>query len=534
MSNLPQSDWILAGRFVDGDLSSAETAQAESRIANDVQFAAAVDEIRQQSNLFSQLPTFKPAEDLQERTLQGSLDQVRAIMGVWPPEESNPTATTVSKTSSDSFDWKSAAALVASLAGVVLIGSMLWPRSLPTGDSNVAMETTAPADNKKHDASKFKGAESDDDGEDDDAAIALDDPSLGKDEFADSLPPSVFPSKPGSYGFDSKSAKKEIAKKDLQMRSAKGGGLMPQTDPAIEDAEFGPFSGTPMKANFAATPAEKGPELAFNTSAPVDQIWCVNQDRNISRETVSQILGLNEIKVQREKPPSSVYTNAEPVEAFYVAATRQQMMLAMSQISNNADIEMIQLPNSVNSPIADAIAQQFTGSNLPDAPNAAAEESQQDKAPRFRKKESQALAQQLFTNSIPRNFVPLGPAPPILNPDSLVLDDDNEADLGVANSLAKQPSADFAGQTRKLANRAKSFEMEDFEADESPSLQNDAAQAAPERERIQSRAGPVQQQQRAQAQTAGEGQSESEETETEEPLHQYLILVRGGEEDLNR
>ena len=533
MSNLPQSDWILAGRFVDGDLSSAETAQAESRIANDVQFAAAVDEIRQQSNLFSQLPTFKPAEDLQERTLQGSLDQVRAIMGVWPPEESNPIATTVSKASSDSFDWKSAAALVASLAGVVLIGSMLWPGSLPTGDSNVAMETTAPAVNEKHDASKFKSAESEDD-----AAIDLDDSSLDKDDFADSLPPSVFHSKPGGADFDSKAAKKEIAKKDLQMRSAKGGGLMPQTDPAIEDAQFGPFSGTPMKANVAATPAEKGRELAFNTSAPVDQIWCVNQDRNISRETVSQILGLNEIKVQREKPPSSVYANAEPVEAFYVAATRQQMMLAMSQISNNADIEMIQLPNSVNSPIADAIAQQFAGSNLPDAPNAAAEESQQEKAPRFRKKESQALAQQLFTNSIPRNFVPLGPAPPILNPDSLVLDDDNEAVLGVANSLAKQPSADLAAQSRKLTNRSKSFEMEEryFEADESPSLQNDAAQAAPapERERIQSRAGPIQQQQRAQLQNAGEGQGEQEKTETEEPLHQYLILVRGGEEDLNR
>ena len=46
MSNLSQSDLILAGRFVDGDLPAHDAAQAEARIAKDADFAAAVEQIR--------------------------------------------------------------------------------------------------------------------------------------------------------------------------------------------------------------------------------------------------------------------------------------------------------------------------------------------------------------------------------------------------------------------------------------------------------------------------------------------------------
>jgi len=86
MSNLPQSDLILAGRFVDGDLPAHEATQAEARIVKDATFAAAVEQIRNQSFLLGKLPKFKPSDDLADRTLQASLDQVKAIMGAWPIE----------------------------------------------------------------------------------------------------------------------------------------------------------------------------------------------------------------------------------------------------------------------------------------------------------------------------------------------------------------------------------------------------------------------------------------------------------------
>ena len=143
MSHLPQSDWILAGRFVDRDLPSAEAARVESRMANDPQFAAAVETLRQQSDLFRGLPTFKPSTDLKERTVQASLDQVKAIMGAWPIEETDQVSSVSAAPSANSFDWKSTVALVASLAGVFLIGSMLWTSQMKPQNGNVAMTTDA-------------------------------------------------------------------------------------------------------------------------------------------------------------------------------------------------------------------------------------------------------------------------------------------------------------------------------------------------------------------------------------------------------
>ena len=62
MSNLSQSDLILAGRFVDGDLPAHEAAQAKARVAKDASFAAAVEQIRDQSSLLERLPKFKPSD----------------------------------------------------------------------------------------------------------------------------------------------------------------------------------------------------------------------------------------------------------------------------------------------------------------------------------------------------------------------------------------------------------------------------------------------------------------------------------------
>lgn len=261
--------------------------------------------------------------------------------------------------------------------------------------------------------------------------------------------------------------------------------------------------------------------LAVNTSAPIDQIWCVHQDRDVSRETVSQILNLNEIQVQRQQPPSSVYANKEPAEAFYVAATRQQMMLAMSQISNNADVEMIQLPSAGNSPIADAIAQQFSDSGSGLAPVEPAMQQRQAVAPGFHKPKSQALAQQLFANSLPRNFVPQGPVPPILNADS---------DLGAEFRSETKSEALEKSIAMKSKDASLPRPLSDAEEDGNEIMKkgiasesNDDSLGRPEVDAVDSPA----------LQMTPQRQADTEELEdnSDEQLRQYLILVRGGEEE---
>ena len=80
MNKPTQSDSILAASFVDGELSPAEATAVEDRIKSDADFAAIVSMLREQSDAFKLLPKFEPAGDLAERTLQVSVDQVKAIM----------------------------------------------------------------------------------------------------------------------------------------------------------------------------------------------------------------------------------------------------------------------------------------------------------------------------------------------------------------------------------------------------------------------------------------------------------------------
>lgn len=150
-----------------------------------------------------------------------------------------------------------------------------------------------------------------------------------------------------------------------------------------------------------------GMDLANASFSTVSQVWCVSQDRNASKEFVGDILQLNQIAVQREETPSS---KTSGVEAFYVAATPTQMKLAMSQISNNADVEMIKMPHPEASPIADAAAKQFTQSNTAAQPESSTSPRDQNLPPRFLP--SQAMAQQLVSNPLPRSLPE--PVPPIL------------------------------------------------------------------------------------------------------------------------
>jgi len=500
MSNLPQSDWILAGRFVDGDLPAREAAAAESRIKSDTEFAAAVEEIRAQSSLMSGLPNFKPSEDLADRTLQASLDQVKAIMGVWPIEQSANTVTPPAKqTSSDSFDWKSTAALVASLAGVLVVGAMLWQNNQPSS-SNVAMSEVAaeaPMERVMHE--KVASVEMDD------SAIA----DAGNFESSSKGAPNAAPPMYVAGKGD----------------ASKGSGLPGKTADANEIAKVQAppqqqaLSGTPMKQTMGKRTRPKL-DLAVNSSAPVDQIWYISQDINASRESVCDVLNLNRIQVQRDVPKQAQPATQESVEAFYVAATPKQMKLAMSQLSNNANIEMIQLPNGMNSPIADAIEQQFAQSKTSEFADAI-KAAKPNMPLAFPIPATQAMAQQLYSNPLPRNMLSTGPVPPIVDSGSPIdgLTQSKEANIPkveIASNARAKKSATPGANSRGADGGAGFGGLANTAEEEEPTASAD-----------------LQAQQSLQAAMPAPQDAELGKylDESDEQLRQYLILVRGGEEE---
>ena len=491
MSNLQQSDLILAGRYVDGDLSAQEVAAAESRIASDRDFATAVEQIRKQSSLISGLPKFKPVDDLADRTLQASMDQVKAIMGAWPIENAESELTPAdTHSSSDSVDWKSTAALVASLAGVFLVGTMLW-QSWNGSESNMAM-SEAPAPTFSAKAS----------------------PDLASKRSSDVADKDVLgPEKSG--GALAKQESTVAAPLNEEAEAATVGAIASRN----RAPQVGAFSGTRMKKS---APAELAANAAINNSAPVEQIWCVSQDRSASRNSVSAILQLNRIKVQLDQGKKALPATPDAVEAFYVAATPGQMKLAMSQLSNNADIEMIQLPSGANSPIADAIQQQFAQSG----PAFAAKGDQQQVDPnlpeRLQQPATNALAQQLVPNSLPRGIsmsVPTGPVPPILKSGTPIegLGKASVADLAMS-SKSKAAAAALAPSPSPSANKSNGAGFGGMggslaEADEEIA---DMVQAEPQQQSI---AAPQQ-----------SAEFDKYLDASDQQLRQYLILVRGGGE----
>lgn len=280
------------------------------------------------------------------------------------------------------------------------------------------------------------------------------------------------------------------------------------------------------------TPSRGSLELASNSFAPVDQIWCVHQDNNASRTRVCDVLASNQIQVQRDVPEKANKAGTaaqEPVEAFYVAATPKQMKQAISQLSNSANIEMIQLPGGRDSLIADAIEQQFSQSN---ASFADADESEKSDIPAaFPTAASQALAQQLVSNALPRSMPPSGPVPPILKSGSPIagLSQPNANANAETNATERQQGVEIAAKLRvqkqvqspmpaaaapgAAANKAAGGAGPGVLADvTSPSPAQtleiqEAMPAVPERE-------------------LGKYLDESDKQ-----LRQYLILVSGGEEE---
>lgn len=481
MSNLSQSDLILAGRFVDGDLPAHDAAQAEARIAKDADFAAAVEQIRDQRSLLGRLPKFAPPEDLADRTLQASMDQVKAIMGAWPIE-SDIEKVTVAAGSGDStskpFDWKSTAALIASLAGVFMIGTMLWQQNNQSA-SDLAMNETPTASSK----AGF---------DDDDDSMLVQSPGKLESVEMDSAAESI--------AADEVQPSSVVARNARDYKGAFGA-------PGVA------LSGTPMTPR---KPAQT--TAATNASSPVSQIWCVRQDSTASKDSVSEILKLNRIAVRSEEQPPAEQP-ADIVEAFYVAATPTQMNLAMSQISNNADIEMIKIPTGADSPITDAILQQYTQSNaVPKADNAAPTLNKENMPSSF--EPTQALAQQLVSNAFPRNFS-LGPVPPILKSGDQI-DGLDKAPGGIGeNDIAavapKAPSASKSGAG--FGSRVARKKMP-------------AAEAMPDAEAMVDAAAVQQQRQTLKSTLSARQQAQLDQYINDDPnqLKQYLILVRGGEE----
>ena len=485
MSNLSQSDLILAGRFVDGDLDAHEAAQAEGRMAKDSDFAAAVGQIREQSSLLGRLPKFKPSDDLADRTLQASMDQVKAIMGAWPIESDGEKTSVSPKAVEKSFDWKSTAALITSLAGVFMIGAMLWQTR--DAESNMAMSEAPLMPTKSATMDQAVAAEME----------QVPQPSFaaGMQEQVESVAKSDQMFREEDQIF-SKSAPQQTAQKTAPQIASSN--AIPGRDMAL--------SGTPM------TPAPVAPRQVQNAeltnTSPVSQVWYVSQDSTASKSYVCDILNQSKIAVQREETPQTDQA-ADPVEAFYVAATPKQMKLAMSQISNNADIEMIEIPSGANSPIADAIQQQFTQSFA--VPQANAGAALDNSPPNFQR--SQALGQQLVSNSLPRGLS--GPVPPILESGSPIEglhDAPNPSDLA-SGARTRKSSAAPTSNTDGAGPGEMDEESADAEVDAVANIaMADAATNLKQR-----------------SQQAGLDKF----LDDSEQLQQYLILVRGGEKKTN-
>ena len=479
MSNLQQSDLILAGRYVDGDLSAHEVTAAESRIASDADFAAAVEQIRQQSFLIKDLPGFKPADDLADRTLQASMDQVKAIMGAWPPESEQEKATPASQ-NSNTFDWKSAAAIAASLAGLFLLGSIIW-QGQNGSESPVAVKE-APA------------------------WTPVDVPGLAMEQAPKE-----------DYDIETliKESSEMMAKAQAASDGAPNSEMELESQPEVASIQVPPitaFSGTPMKP-----PASARTDLAAtnNSSALVEQIWYISQDLTASKDAVCDILQQNRIEVKLDNQRKSLPTE-DAVDAFYVAATPGQMKVAMSQISNLADIEMIQLPGGSDSPIADVIQQQFKSAIT-------SKNGQQQVDPtlpeHLQRPATNALAQQLVSNPFPRGIRPRGPVPPIMKSGTPIMGSADAGAMDLAMTPKKPNTAKRAAAAPASGNSSSGAGLGGIGA-----MANEAPQGIvemPASTPARQKASPTSQQ---------PGELDKFLDASDQQLRQYLILVRSGEE----
>lgn len=535
MSELQQSDLILAGSFVDGELSSDRRIDVENRIQTDPVFAAAVEQLRAQRSLLRRLPKFEPNEELADQTLRASMDQVQAIVGMWPVESqsNSPEVVSLASDRQESFNWKSFVVVAATLAGVLFLGVMMWPGDggAPSS-SGVAMNGNQTPDLPEGEsisaASDFIAAESSiDDLTENSLAMRSATPAL-----ADAAPSNSG----GSF----------LAPSDVESESAKPA---ESAESEMRLTEIVSFSGTPVK------------------TVPVEQVWYVKQSTPVPDvESVNRILASNSIDVRanvnslagpkRQSLESrsragvgstsvSDDTNAaSDVEAFYVAATPSQMKKALAEISNQSDISMFEVPQGT-APVAAAKQAPSKPSNSPAGSEegvaelkvAAAEanlesnliDSADPASPRRIElsPNGAALAQQLVNQSLPKS-APRGPVPPILESGmevaglKAIQSDDADAAMGGMGMGFGPESAD-AGMSRSQA----SIEGEATLPNAGTTGPKQAASRVPQPIPMQSEGSakpkPVA------ARSDSSRYFDRHFDDSDKQLRQYLILIRGSE-----
>lgn len=427
MNKPTQSDSILAASYVDGELSPSEVTAVEERIRSDAQFAEIVSLLREQSDAFKVLPRFEPAADLADRTLQASVDQVQAIIGHWPVDETQPANEVAAVTTSSSGNWKSIAALAMSLAGLLALTMTLWPDSLgqPAGDGVVASKDADSPDGSSMDQVAQQAP-----------SMAMKKSAAGVDAEHDDQKAMPFgkgaPAGLGQLAMDdddtnlpkSDASADAHFKSEVDMSDGVEGAIAQRAIPKVQQ-----FSGTPAVA--AAKPQQ-------NLLPAVEQIWMVNPD--ITAEAIGKTLASNEIAIAGTSSASGAgmggpggqfakqaIAPGNSVDAFYIAATPGQMKKALVELSGSADIALFQVPGApAGGQIADAIEKQFKKETAD-----ASAVQQQSLPERIEPPPYGALAQQLVARNLPRSF-PAMPVPPILSP---------EQDAEIARSMKAAPAA---------------------------------------------------------------------------------------------
>ncbi len=470
MNKPTQSDSILAASYVDGELSSADVATVEARIKSDTEFASVVEHLRLQSEAFRALPKFEPASDLAERTLQASVDQVKAIMGHWPVEEGEPACDVVAVSKYEGSNWKSIAALVMSLAGLLFLAVNLWPDSVGSSSS----DTVASNEGTSVEDSISKAPTS--------SAGKLTIDAAGENSDMDSFAEVTGGAKGDLAGLGQQVAIGGAAPEEMEAEASQPSAPMANqsmgkrarksSQAPIEVQSAVPFSGTPVQV---ADKAESG------TLPAVAQIWMVNPD--VSAKDIGKALAANQItfvgaSASGTKPavdlggfggiggggggftrPAISAASENSVDALYIAATPGQMKEALVELSGSADISLFEVPGApVGNQIASAVQQQFQSKS--GGEDSVQSQRQSSLPERIEPPQKTALAQQLVARNLPRSL-PVTPVPPILSAD---LDEEIARSMGTAAnsrgkseqppavdapSLPAQPKQDLAGSDKE-------------------------------------------------------------------------------------
>jgi hypothetical protein len=338
MSNQPLPNEQLASLLIDGELTGENLALANQRLQNDAEFAAEVKMLREQRELFKQLPVFKAPDDFPDRILESSIDQIRTIVGDENFPGNKPTPASLKKnkntkheftTRSAEFErkinatytWRTAIAAVASLAGMILLTLFVFPNGASAPNFEVASITAGSDDDAsdQNEASpefeEFDGVTSKGDfAKADEMEVESDsvgqlglDAQIGKRQTQYGVGNAApEPAAPKSEGYAKRSkgdtnVADSIAKAELNSNNA-----IQEASNAMSGFNKEGFSGTPMKLPSKSAAAAPGSVASAPAQlAAVEQIWYVDLDTPSGTQgaiaSVGNILKSNRIEVQYDQ-----------------------------------------------------------------------------------------------------------------------------------------------------------------------------------------------------------------------------------------